>query len=64
MLQFNQAKTPQQNGVTKNMNHTFLDKAKSIMLEMVPLTTFVQKQLVLYLTCITNVQQWSTTRLF
>ncbi len=33
MLQFNQAKTPQQNGVAKKMNHTFLDKVKSIMLE-------------------------------
>jgi hypothetical protein len=33
MLQFNQGKTPQQNGMAKKMNHTFLDKAKLIMLE-------------------------------
>jgi hypothetical protein len=33
MLQFNQARTPQQNGEAKKMNRTFLDKAKSIMFE-------------------------------
>ncbi len=33
MLQFNQARTPQQNGVAKKMNHTLLNKAKSIVLE-------------------------------